>query len=383
MRFLIVDTDYSAFLNWLYSREPGLRHRTYDQQMRARAQSFFGCGVSYATNLNTLGHEAHQIFFNNKYLQQAWAREHGLNIKPHWQFGLRRGVVPWLVRREQDWLYRVLSAQIEYYKPDVLLNNAMHLSPSYFRRVKPYVRMLAGSHGSPLPEDRDFGAYDLVFSVVANFVDYFRAQGLKSELLRLAFEPLVLERFNGRKPSIPVSFVGQLSSAHPSRLQALEFICSRIPVQVWAPSLDGVPGDSPVIRCHRGKAWGIEMYDVLQKSMMTLNHHIDVAGEYAGNARLFEATGIGTLLITDWKKNLHEMFEPGREVIAYRSPDECVELVRYYLEHDREREAVARAGQQRTLREHTFDCRMQELADIIEKYLDKTSHPTSVVASEC
>ena len=41
--------------------------------------------------------------------------------------------------------------------------------------------------------------------------------------------------------------------------------------------------------------------------------------------RLFEATGVGTLLVTDWKKNLHEMFEPGKEVIVYHSPEECAE----------------------------------------------------------
>ena len=73
--------------------------------------------------------------------------------------------------------------------------------------------------------------------------------------------------------------------------------------------------------------------------------------------------------ITDWKKNLHEMFEPGKEVVAYRTPEECVEMVKYYLDHDDERQAIARAGQQRTLRDHTFHQRMQELVDIVQRYL--------------
>ena len=94
-----------------------------------------------------------------------------------------------------------------------------------------------------------------------------------------------------------------------------------------------------------------------------------MADVYAGNARLFEATGVGTLLVTDWKKNLHEMFEPGKEVVAYRAADECVEMVQYYLEHDKEREAIARAGQQRTLRDHTYYQRMQQLTDIVQKYV--------------
>jgi spore maturation protein CgeB len=102
---------------------------------------------------------------------------------------------------------------------------------------------------------------------------------------------------------------------------------------------------------------------------MTLNHHVDVAEAYAGNLRLFEATGVGTLLVTDWKKNLHEMFEPGKEVIAYRTSEECVELVRYYLDHDDERREIAAAGQRRTLRDHTYHQRMQELVSLVQKHL--------------
>ena len=41
--------------------------------------------------------------------------------------------------------------------------------------------------------------------------------------------------------------------------------------------------------------------------------------------RLYEATGVGTLLVTDYKDNLHEMFIPGKEVVVYRDADEAVE----------------------------------------------------------
>jgi len=110
------------------------------------------------------------------------------------------------------------------------------------------------------------------------------------------------------------------------------------------------------------------MYDVLNRSRITLNHHGDVL-PYANNMRLFEATGVGALLLTDWKNNLGEMFVPGKEVLAYRTPEECAELIRYYLTHDEERQAVARAGQARTLRDHTYYQRMQELVGIVGKLL--------------
>jgi spore maturation protein CgeB len=106
------------------------------------------------------------------------------------------------------------------------------------------------------------------------------------------------------------------------------------------------------------------MYRVLQSSKITFNHHGDVA-PFANNMRLFEATGVGTCLLTDWKENLKEMFEPGKEVLTYRGPDECAELIQYYLDHEEERQAIGLAGQTRTLREHTYDLRMQEFVSMV------------------
>ena len=61
--------------------------------------------------------------------------------------------------------------------------------------------------------------------------------------------------------------------------------------------------------------------------------------------RLYEATGVGSLLITDQKDNLGELFEVGKEVVAYSSIEEAAELIRYYLDHPDEASEIARAGQ--------------------------------------
>jgi spore maturation protein CgeB len=111
------------------------------------------------------------------------------------------------------------------------------------------------------------------------------------------------------------------------------------------------------------------MYRLLQGADIALNQHINVAENFANNMRLYEATGVGAMLITDHKDNLAGLFEPGKEAITYRSADECAELVGYYLAHDAERQTIARAGQERTLREHTYYHRMKELVEIIQKHL--------------
>lgn len=394
MRFLILNTNYPEFQHWLYAQHPGLEQQPYKEQMRVRMESLFGVADFYSSNLRDLGHTAWDVHVSNEFAQKAWAKEHGLRIEEPTPSEQRARTVIQRARRigaktpfryvkplfrpvlrsldgQPAWFYDTLVAQIKHYKPDILLNQAMKgISVRFLEVIKPYVRLLVGQHAATqLPDSEDWSCYDLVISSFPPTVKWFRQEGIPSELHRLGFEPRVLNHLNGNEEkTIPTSFVGSFHPVHSSRTRLIERLCTQLDIQVWGANVEHLSADSPIRKSYKGYAWGIDMYRVFHKSKITLNHHGDVA-PYANNLRLYEATGVGTLLITDWKVNLNEMFEPGREAVAYRSPEECVELIQYYLEHDDEREAIARAGQQRTLQEHTYYHRMQELVDIARKYL--------------
>jgi glycosyltransferase involved in cell wall biosynthesis len=115
--------------------------------------------------------------------------------------------------------------------------------------------------------------------------------------------------------------------------------------------------------------FGEDYFKVLARSKINLNKHIDCAEEFAGNLRLFEATGMGSCLMTDWKINLPEMFEPDAEIISYNSAEECAEKVRYLLDHEEKRKEIALAGQRRVLRDHTYRKRAEQLDEIFRKLL--------------
>ena len=221
---------------------------------------------------------------------------------------LRRGFVPWVVRDQAAWMEQILAAQIEDFRPDVIVSHSFSdLRPAFWSRMRTHYRLLVGQIASPLSPDIDLSPFDLMLSSLPNFVERFRAGGLRAELFRLAFDPVVLERLVGldlRKPPIEVSFVGSLSTHHAGRLEWLEYVCERIPVQVWGNGVDCLPKDSSIRRAYRGPAWGVEMFDILRRSRIALNHHIEISGPYANNMRLYETTGVGTPLLTDWKQNL-------------------------------------------------------------------------------
>jgi hypothetical protein len=391
MRFLILNTDYLGFLEWLYSQDADLAGRPYDEQMRVRNESLFGVADFYSRNLRRLGHEAVEIHLNNEAMQRAWAREQGLSLpagqstasSPHPRSGklrklfrttpgrtLRRVMEPFVRRfRRRTWLSRVLSAQVQHFRPDVILNQAVDSFDSRFlKSLKPKGSLLVGQIAAPLPEGDDLRGYDLMVSASPPIVQECRSRGLHAEPSRLAFEPDVLPRLGVSGNPIPVSFVGSVSHLHEGRRQLLESLCKSSELCFWGKDLSELPDDSLLRSRHQGEVWGRGMYRILRDSRMTVNHHIGIAGPHAGNMRLYEATGVGTLLLTDWKEDLHEYFEPGKEVVAYRSPAECAELIRHYSEHEDERLTIARAGQDRTLKEHTFYHRMQELLAVLSKY---------------
>lgn len=373
MRILVLNTDYPVFTEWLYRVHPGLETKPYEEQQRARMDSLFGVADFYSKNLQNLGHESWTISADNEYLQRAWASEHGVPLPPKfaWKLTRRKRIIPWLVREpDMSWFYDVLAAQIRFYQPDVLLNLALvHIDAEFLSRMRGSAKLLVGQVASPFTMRKDFHNYDLILSSLPGFVEKFRAAGIAAELHRLAFESSILEKFGDVKQTTPVSFIGSLSNAFQERIRWLEYVCSHVPVRVWSARIENLAIDSPIRAAYAGTVWGIEMYKVIQGSKITLNHHIDVAGRHANNLRLFEATGAGSLLITDWKENLNQLFEPAREVVLYRSAEECVEKIEYYLKNDKERETVALAGQKRTLRDHTYRVRIEELLAILQKYV--------------
>jgi spore maturation protein CgeB len=103
------------------------------------------------------------------------------------------------------------------------------------------------------------------------------------------------------------------------------------------------------------------MYDILRRSRITLNIHIDLAEGWANNLRLYEATGMGTALLTDWKQNLHEMFVPGEHVAAYRDAEDCVRQIQALLADDAGRERLAAAGQRHAIASQNYYLRTGEI----------------------
>jgi len=369
MRILVINCDYDNFIEDLYLRQPHLVAATYDEQLAARDATLFGVSDFYPRRLRELGHDAVEVHLNNERLQRTWAREHGIATGEGraWQPAARVAGIEVPFPRGRRWTSDILWAQIEDFKPEVVLTHDLQEpSVGFWKRVKRKGIFLAAQVASPLPRSLDPGAFDIILTSLPNFVEQFRIAGTRSELFRLGFDPVVLERLGPRpSPEHNVSFVGSVSPDHQSRVAWLEEIAAAVDIAIHANGASRLPISSRVRAANRGEVWGLEMYRTLARSAITLNHHIGIAGPYANNMRLYEATGVGTLLVTDAKVNLHDMFEPDREVVVYHDARDCTAKIRHFLNHPDEAAEIAAAGQRRTMREHTYLHRMAQLVDIL------------------
>jgi spore maturation protein CgeB len=81
----------------------------------------------------------------------------------------------------------------------------------------------------------------------------------------------------------------------------------------------------------------------------------------AVNQRVFDVPVCGGFLLTDHRRQMEDLFEPGKEIVCYEDPDEIPGLVRHYLPRAGERRAVVEAARRRILAEHTYDLRLASL----------------------
>lgn len=87
------------------------------------------------------------------------------------------------------------------------------------------------------------------------------------------------------------------------------------------------------------------------------------------NYRTFETMGCKTLLITNETENLKINFNIDKHMIIYKTKDELLDKIKYYVANDEERKKIELEGYEHVLSNHTYDNRVKELITIINKHI--------------
>lgn len=407
MRLVRLSTVYPQYQAQFYGRHPGLEGEPYGRQEETLLYDAFGWADFWRDPMASLGYDVHEIIANVEPMQKAWARENG------------RG------EPGSEWFRTLAADRVAALKPDILfINDYVSFSRAWIEDVRlrcPSIRLVLGWCGAPFPDADVFRGYDAVLSCVPELVEKFRDMGHRSWHMNHAFDVRVLERIGeaDREP-LEFTFVGQVnrqSGFHREREKLLLHLLDRTPLSIFSISaqagagrylmvlarkgvygihtglsslglpetmLDRIPvvsrgpryHDHPFLPVHprlkkhlQPPVFGLDMFRVLRDSKVTFNSHLNISVHSSSNMRMFEATGVGTCLLTDHMEMTSKLFEPDSEVVTYRSAEECVDKALYLLEHPAERKRIAKAAQSRTLRDHSFDVRAHDLDRIISEEL--------------
>jgi len=405
-RFQKFTTVYPEVARRMLERLPNHQQLSYSEFYNAVVAFRFAWADYYATHMRALGHEAEEVFADLEPLQEAWAKEHGVK----WSAG--------------NWLREIALARVREFQPQVIFIEDLYVFDADFRRqLRAACRghvLLLGYRAAPTEDFAAFSDMDLLLTCVPNFAARLAQGGASVAVMRHAFEPAIisaLEPLPAR--DLEFTFTGHLvlqNGYHQQRRIIIEKLLECTPLQMWLQVSEPPPAATGAARIAAGltrragtvlkkigipppvsgklsplkqpatdsyavtldqsfpdrshpPVFGLDNFRILARSHLTFNNHIDAAEGHAGNMRLFEATGMGACLLTDWKTDLQDIFEPDKEVVAYRSAEECVEKVNYLLHHEKERQAIAAAGQRRTLRDHTFAQRALQLDELITDLL--------------
>lgn len=148
---------------------------------------------------------------------------------------------------------------------------------------------------------------------------------------------------------IDISFVGM---PHGDRIAFLNsLIAQELPVSVFGYGWQG----RPRLPFH-------QMVRLFSRSKINLNlsNSSTLVGQQI-KGRNFEVPGAGGFLLSGQADNLNEYYVDGQEIVTYTSAEDLADKARFYLAHDPERQRIAETGYRRTLAEHTWHHRYNQI----------------------
>jgi hypothetical protein len=337
MKILIVDTYYPDFLKTLPSVVD------YASGLDYALSRMFGTFDAYSRNLRGYGHDVVDIIANHEALQKQWARERdwsmsGFNARP------------------------IVLKQIEEFSPDIvfLQDLSFFSAAELFNLRRKY--LLAGQLSCAFEDDEKLKLMDVLLTSFPFYVSRFEQLGVRAEFLPLAFDPLVLERAQiPTSRTYSVSFVGGYGR-HWKIDDLFARLAAKTPIQFWGYGYESAP--TAIRERWRGQAWGIDMYEIYLRSHIVINRHGGISRGLSNNLRLFEATGCGSLLLTEHSENIGDYFASD-ECALYSSIDDAVDKIENLLSRSDELLRVAANGQRRTLNAHTYAQRMKRVSEAL------------------
>lgn len=171
------------------------------------------------------------------------------------------------------------------------------------------------------------------------------------------------------RPLVPAGTDPYLVTAgnmYPARVRLLErLIAKGIPLKLYGPDFPRWLGETPARAAHTGRYIAREEKARIFRSAAGVLNSMNL-GEIGGvNARLFEAASSGGAVITEYRPTLPDLFDVGKEVLAFRDFDELVDHATRVLNEANLTARLGDAASLRAHRDHSLDLRVAKILDML------------------
>jgi spore maturation protein CgeB len=152
---------------------------------------------------------------------------------------------------------------------------------------------------------------------------------------------------------------------YPSRIRLLERLHDKgIPLRLYGSPFPRWVGNTPLRELHAGRpVFTTEKADIFRSAAAVINtlYPAEINGV---NARLFEATGSGAAVLTEFRPAVPQLFSVDAEVLAYRNFAELISAAERLLSEEGLSARIGDAAARRAHADHTYEKR---LSVILEK----------------
>ncbi len=211
--------------------------------------------------------------------------------------------------------------------------------------------------------EENYRHYDFVFvfdSEAAKDMDARAGGSCRVFYMPMALDPAdyAIDEVSGedqKKYECDVCFVGAKYPEREELLRAVAGLGVKLKIFGW-PDWE----KSDLAAYYHGPLSISEMAKAYHLSRININCNLWPA-KGSVNLKTYEIPASGGFELCDDQRDLYGLFEVGKEIATYDSKEEMVNKIKHYLSHEEERAAVARAGHDRILRDHTLKKRIQQI----------------------
>lgn len=82
-------------------------------------------------------------------------------------------------------------------------------------------------------------------------------------------------------------------------------------------------------------------------------------------ARVFDIMSVGGFVISNYQEEIPQLFEEDKEIVTFKTPEELLEKVDYYLKHDEERMRIGINGYQKVKQCYTYEHQLHKIISVI------------------